>query len=228
VLFVVIFCCHLFVVIFCCHLCCHPCCVGLALFGLSSLSFLLLPFGCLLLIPDVCSLFIIVALIRFLCVERIPTGGRVCCFVVWFFGGSDVKGYLRALVLLVQFSYLFLVLQSRTGGVLETGSASRCLYCVTIIWFVMFVLALALSSCMYGLGYHFYGVDVGLCLVWLSFGIVFLSFSVRHCCFVVVGDDMLVFVIWWCVVCCVRRGVCFCCFVLLCLPHLCRVKELML
>ena len=132
-----------------------PCGVGVVPFGLSSLSFLLLPFGCLLLIPDVCSLFIIVALIHFLCVERIPTGGRVCCFVVWFFGGSDVKGYLRALVLLVQFSYLFLVLQSRTGGVLETGSASRCLYCVTIIWFVMFVLALVLFRVCMVLGIIF-------------------------------------------------------------------------
>jgi hypothetical protein len=50
----------------------------------------------------------------------------VWCLVVWFVVGGDIKGYLCSLVLLFQFSYLFLVLQSR-AGLLETGSAVRCL-----------------------------------------------------------------------------------------------------
>ena len=100
--------------------------VGFAPFCFSSLSFLLLCLGCILLIPHVCSLFIIVTLFRFLCLERSPTGRRGLVSRRLVRRRRRRKGYLCSLVLLFQFSYLFLVLQSR-AGLLETGSAGRCL-----------------------------------------------------------------------------------------------------
>ena len=118
--------------------------VGFAPFCFSSLSFLLLCLGCILLIPHVCSLFIIVTLFRFLCLERSPTGRR------GLVSRRLVRRRRRRQRLLVfsclSFSFNFLISFSCCNLGLVFWKRDRLVVvCVSIIWFVMLALALVLE-----------------------------------------------------------------------------------